>query len=349
MTRRSRPAPRHARTAGAIAAVSLGVALTAAVAALRPRDEFAFFSKSVWRSAIACERLLNPIGGGSVVDLTPVNDSTFAALYPDDRELIIYNRNRRPTHVLRFDEAGPRGVRDAVSAAVTDSAIFIADATGAFIKRFDYAGREHGYVRMQFIPRRIRHSPHGLMATPLVAGNTPAHLLFRQVGMKFEPINAPIARYEDVSLNTLANLTSLAVFSDRTVVMHEMAVPFGYVFRHDKGAKLERFAVPLSDAVRGNVHRLPKPPLTEKNVNEFTIVAFATAPALGSGNTYYVTRIGDGKRKRFQKLLVELDSKLNLTAVYPIDANPHHMVFVNNPAAVITVDAEDNWAECRIP
>ena len=332
-----------------IAAVFLGVALMTSIAALRPRNEIAFFSKAVWRSAIACERLLNPIGGGSVADLTPVNDSSFAALYPEDRELIIYNRSRRPTHVLRFDEAGPRGVRDAVSAAVTDSTIFIADGAGGTIKRFDYAGREHGSVRVPFIPRRIRHSAHGLLATPLVAGYTPAHLLFRQVGTKFEPVDAPIARYEDVSINTLANLTSLAVFSDRAVVMHEMAVPFGYVLRHGKGPELERFAVPLSDAVRGNVHRLPKPPLTEKNVNEFTIVAFAAAPAPVSGITYYVTRIRDGKRKPFQKLLVELDSKLNVTAVYPIDANPHHMVFVNNPAAVITVDAEDNWAECRLP
>jgi hypothetical protein len=316
--------------------------------ACHQQGELTFFEKSAWLAPLPCTARV--VGSGAAVsDLTPVSDSSFAALFSDDRELVTFGRDFRPLHVLRYDNHGPRGVRHGISAAADDTMLFIADEAGALIKRFDYTGRERGSIQLHFIPRRVRLSGGTLIATPLVAGLTPVHLLFRVEGNEVKSLGAPIARYEDVGINTMANMASLAPFPNRAVLMHELAVPFGYVFRTGQRPELQnRFAVPLAAEVRPRVRRLPQPPITEQNVNEFTIVAFTAASSATTGRTYYVTRVGDGRRTRYQKLLVELDSTLHLHAVYPINANPHHMVYVDGPPAIIAVDGESNWFECRL-
>ena len=331
------------------AALSLFGAVALAIAAHQPRESYVYFDPSVWSNPLQCTAVAPRVGGDAVADLIPVDDSTFAALFASERELVIYNRAFQAVSRLRFDKEGPRGVRNPVGAAVTDSLIFIADDGAAVIRKFDYAGADRGTVRLNFLPRRIRLGGDGLLITPLVGGNTPAHLLFQLRGGVVERLGAPIARYEDLGINTLANMTSLVVFPGRAILMHELAVPFGYVFDTNTAQQLRRFAVPLPDAARSRVGHLPKPPLTEKNVNEFTVVAFAAAASRGARKIYYVTRVGDGVRHNFRKLLVELNADLQLEKVYPIDVNPHHLVYVSNPSAVISVDAEDNWSECRLP
>jgi hypothetical protein len=318
--------------------------------ACRDDDDIAFFDRSAWQHPISCASwgLFND--SSDVTDVIPISDTAFAALFADARELVTYDRSRNVHHTLSFDIAGPRGVRRAVSAAVSDSILFIADEGANLIKKFDRQGADRGTIRVPFIPRRLRLTGKRLLVTPLVAGSRPAELLFMVDDDKVKALGGPIAQYEDVGINTLANMASLAAFPTRAVVLHEMVVPFGYVFDLPRGRELRtKFAVPLSDAIRESVGRLPKAPLTEKNVNELTVVAFVAASSVTNGRTYYVTRIGDGRREPYRKLLVELDSTMQLRAVHPIDVNPHHMVFVDNPAAVIAVDAESNWFECRLP
>ncbi len=285
-----------------------------------------------------------------VTDLVPIGDTAFAALFADERTVVTYDRSRNVRHTLRYTIAGPRGVRRGVSAAVSDTILYVADEADALIKKFDRQGRDLGTVPVPFIPRRLRLSGHRLLITPLVAGSRPAQLLFELKDGRVQSLGGRIAQYEDIGINTLANMASLATFPTRAVLLHELVVPFGYVFDLSRGRELRtRFAVPLSDAVRERVGRLPKPPLTDKNVNELTVVAFVAASSVSAGYTYYVTRIGDGRHVPYRKLLVELDSTMQLRAVHPIDVNPHHMVFVSNPPALVAVDAESNWFECRLP
>jgi hypothetical protein len=316
----------------------------------RNDDDMVFFGRSAWQEPIICEHYGFFNDSSDVTDVIPIGDTAFAALFADARELVTYDRFRNVRHTLRFDMAGPRGVRRAVSAAVSDSILFVADEGANLIKKFDRQGADRGTIRAPFIPRRVRLSGNRLLVTPLVAGSRPTELLFAVDDGEVKSLGGRIAQYEDVAINTLANMASLATFPTRAVVLHEMVVPFGYVFDLQHRRELRtRFAVPLSDAVRERVGRLPKPPLTERNVNELTVVAFVAASSVTNGRTYYVTRIGDGRRVPYRKLLVELDSTMQLRAVHPIDVNPHHMVYVGNPPALIAVDAESNWFECRLP
>ncbi|HEY0808771.1 MAG TPA: hypothetical protein VGD49_01370 [Longimicrobiales bacterium] len=312
-------------------------------------NDLAFFKESAWQPALRCVTRPAPMEGADISDLIPVGDSAFAAVFPGEREVITYNRAMQPTHRLRMETYGPRGVRNAVSAAVSDTLLFVADDAGNVIRKFDRDGRERGVIQLSFVPRRLRLSGGQLLVTPLVAGAVPSHLLFAVNGDKAETLGAPIAPYQDIGVNTLANMASLAVFPRRVVLLHEMVVPFGYVFDGSRRNQFNRFAVPLADDVRERVRRLPKEPITEKNVNELTVVAFAAAASLDDGHTYYVTRIGDGHRQSYRKLLVELDSKMQLHAVYPMNVHPHHMVFLSHPRAIVVVDAASNWFECRVP
>jgi hypothetical protein len=309
-----------------------------------------FFDKSAWREPVHCIAH-QPLNESAVVaDVVQVGDSAFAVLFSDDRELITYDRAFSKLHTLSFDAVGPQGVGHAVSAAVSDTMFYIADDANRVVKRFDRLGREQGIISLTFIPRRVRTSGERLLITPLVAGANPAHLLFTFEADKLRPLGAPIAQYDDIGINTMANMASLATFPKKAVLLHEMVVPFGYVVDFDRHRALtHRFAVPLSAIVRDRVGRLPKPPITEKNVNELTVVTFAAAANVAEGKTYYVTRIGDGRRLAYLKLLVELDTAMEVRAVYPIDANPHHMVFIDNPPAIVGVDAESNWVECKLP
>ena len=330
-------------------ATAVLVAMSGAATAMLSPADTQLFATNVWRAPLQCFSISPPDDDASLTDLSSLNDTAVVVLYGSDRRLLVYNRWMQPRSEVRFDASGPRGVRSPVSAAVTDSLIYIADDGLRVIKRFDFKGRDQGLTQLPFIPRRVRAAGSSVFVTPLIAGNTPSNLLFSLEGSRVRPLGAPIARYEDVGINTFANMTTLNAFPNRVVVMHEFVVPFGYVFRADRSEHSSRFAVPLPAELASRIERLPTPPITEKNVNDFTVVAFASAGAQHSGRTFYVTRIGDGNRRPYRKLLVELDDQQQLVAVYPISAHPHHMAYVSNPSAVITVDAEGNWTECRLP
>ena len=332
-----------------IACIALLSAMGFALAARSRNEPLVFFDRSAWKTPVSCDKRLPPIGGSAVSDLIPINDSTFAALFGSDRELMIYDRKLRPRRSLAFDKAGSRGVRNPVSAAIGDTLIFVADDGSATIRKFNYQGADRGTIQLEFLPRRVRISGENILVTPIVAGGSPPNLLFTAGHTSVHAVRVPVANYDDPGINAFANMAALVTFPGRAVVLHEFVVPFGYVAEGEKRSRFRRFAVPLAAEARSNVKRLPRPPITEKNVNDFAVIAFTAAPAAETGSTFYVTRIGNGRDRRYQKLLVELDSNMILKSVFPIDANPHHMVYVANPPAIIGVDAEDTWFECVLP
>ncbi len=309
-----------------------------------------FVHPSGLEPALPCTTLPNFANTGVVADLINVDDTSFAAVYPDERRLTVYNASFRAVRSFEFDPDGPRGVRRPVSAAITDTAVYVADDARSLIRRFDLAGNDRGTVRLPFIPRRVRLSSNQLLVTPLVAGGSPAELVFRIEHNRARPLGAPIARYDDINLNTLANMTSIAAFPDRVVVMHEMVVPFGYVINTaGEPALTRRFTVPVAATERDRLERLPRGAVSEKNVNELVIVAFAAAADPGSGAAYYVTRSGDGQRRPYQKLVIELDSLLEPVRAFSIDAQPHQLAYLAARHSLISVDANSQWSECRLP
>ena len=338
------------RFIGVIACLALLSALAFALAAHSRTEALAFFDRSSWRPPVECENRNPPIGGSGVVDLVPISDTTFAALFAVERELMFYDRKLAPIRSLVFPKDGPRGVRNPVSAAVGDTLVFVADDATATIRKFDFHGADRGTLRLQFLPRRVRLSDENLVITPFVAGGAPANLLFTADETGVRAARVPITSYPDPGINAFANMAVLVAFPGRTVLMHEFVVPFGYVVTGARQSKLQhRFPVPLAAEASSSVTRLPKPPITEKNVNDFAVIAFAAAPARGTGSTFYVTRIGNGRSHPYRKLLVELDRNMDRKSVMPINADPHHMVYVANPPAIIGVNAEDNWFECTLP
>ena len=313
-------------------------------------DRPVFFSAADWAAAIDCIQLPDFENQADVTDVVGVSDSVFAVLFADDRSIVTYDDKLRATDTLRFDKDGPRGVRGPVSIAIDDSLIYVADDAAARVKRFDHDGRERGHLQLAFLPRRVRTTSGGILITPLVAGATPPALLYHAEGGVVTAANAPIARYRDISTNTLANMTSLVTTRGSAVVMHEMVVPFGYVVPLETGAgsSARRFAVPIPDAARNNIGQLPEPPITERNVNELTVVAFTAAADVAAGSIFYVTRLGDGKRSKYQKVLVELDTTMTPRRIAPIDVNQHHLIYLPARRALIGADAQINCFECKV-
>jgi hypothetical protein len=305
---------------------------------------------SAWRAPLQCTRLAALHDVGAVSDLVAVSDTSVAALYADDRRLVVYDARLRTIRSLQFDKDGPRGVLRPVSAAIADSMIFVADDARSLIRRFDPLGNGRGTIRLPFIPRRLRLSGSTLLVTPLIAGGSPAQLLFRVDGTKVRALPAPIARYDDINVNTLANLTSIAAFPDRVVVLHELVVPFGYVMGTTTTTGfVRRFGVPVPAAERRSLGKLPSSPVSEQNANELAVIAFAAAPDMATSSVYYVTRTGNGRDRKYRKLLVHMDSALNVKRVFPIDVHPHHLAYLAGRGSVIAVDARDQWSECRLP
>ncbi len=307
-----------------------------------------FFARSDWQAPLACPRVAELNGLSSVADVSNVSDSTFAVLLSDERRLVVFDAAFRQIRSITFDRDGPRGVLHPVSAVLTDSMLFVADDARASIRFFDRDVRDRGTLRLTFIPRRVRLTGARLVVTPLVAGSSPAHLVFEISNRKVVPLGGSIARYDEVSVNTLANMTSVAAFGDRLVVMHEMVVPFGYVMRGRVPASLAtRFSVPVADDLQDRLGRLPGEPLTDQNVTQLAVVAFAAAPDVKTGSVYYVTRTGRRYGSGFQKLLVRLDTLLNAAAVIPIDVSPQHMIYLPARRSLVVVDSDSNWFECK--
>ncbi|HET9441529.1 MAG TPA: hypothetical protein VFO52_15240 [Longimicrobiales bacterium] len=302
------------------------------------------------RSDVLCRALKTLPDSSPISDLSTVDDTSFAVLYDQDRLLAIYNSTFERTAALTFDRDGARGVLHPVSAAVTDSLIYIADDGRSVIRYFDRRGRDRGTLHLRFMPRRIRAGGGDVVVAPLVAGGSPGHLLFRVQNQQVVPLGGSIARYDDLGLNTLANMTSLAAFPGRFVVMHELVVPFGYVIRPSSAvASTRRIALPVPASERARISRVPAERITEKNVNELGVIAFAATESRANGHSFYVTRTGDGKRHPFRKIVVQLDSLMQLQRVFGIDVHPHHLAYLHDRASLIAVDAEDKWFECPLP
>jgi hypothetical protein len=306
--------------------------------------------ESAWHAPLQCARLAAADDLGPVSDLVAVSDTSFAAVYPDDRRLVVYDASLRAIKSLQLDKDGPRGVLRPVSAAIADSMIYLADDARSLIRRFDPLGNDRGTIHLPFIPRRVRLSGGALLVTPLIAGGSPAQLLFRVDGSKVRSLPVPIARYGDINVNTLANLTSVAALPDRVILMHELVVPFGYVISTATTTGfVRRFGVPIPATERRTVGKLPSSPVSEKNANELAVIGFAAAPDGATSSVYYVTRTGNGRDRRYRKLLVHMDSALNIKRVFPINVNPHHLAYLARRGSVITADARDQWSECRLP
>ena len=307
-----------------------------------------FIARSEWHAPLKCVGIPQLSGLSAVADVNTMGDSAFLVLLGDERKLVMYDAGFRQIGSLQFDKDGPRGVLRAVSAVVTDTMVFIADDARSSIRYFTRGGADAGTARLTFIPRRLRMSAGELVVTPLVAGSSPAHLAFVMRARRAVPLGGRIARYDEVGVHTLANMTSVAAFDDRVLVMHEMVVPFGYVMRPRSGAdSTRRFSVPVPADVEERLGRAPRDPLTERNVQQLAVVAFTAAPVHASGAAYYVTRTSVA-RGRYQKLLVRLDSLLNVEAVFPIAVSPQHMVFIPARGSVIVVDSESDWYECKV-
>lgn len=299
-------------------------------------------------NTVQCAAL--PSSGDAVADLFAVDDSLVAALFGEARVLRFYGPQLTAVHTLRFDADGARGVRHPVSAAVSDSLVHVADDARSVIRTFDWQGADLGTVQLTFIPRRVRSADGEVVVSPLVAGTMPGQLLFLLRGQRVVPLAAPIARYEDMGLNTLANMAAITAFPHRFVVMHEHVVPFGYAVRTTgEVASIERIALPIPAAERDRLYDLPRERITEKNVNDLAIVAFAATEHRASGRSFYVTRTGDGKRRPYRKIVVQLDSLMHVERAFHIDANPHHLAYLHDRRALIAVDAEDRWFECPLP
>jgi hypothetical protein len=309
----------------------------------RPR----FFNRSDWQSPVACTRLRELGGLSAVADLNIVSDSTFVVLLGDERKLLRFDAALRQVDSVVFDKDGPRGVLRPVSIVMTDSMLFLSDDARSSIRFFRPGGTDAGTLRLSFIPRRVRMTAGRLIVTPLVAGGSPAELVFEVRDRRVVALGGPIARYDDVGVNTLANMTSVAAFADRVLVMHEMVVPFGYVIRPSEPASLvRRFSVPVSADLRDRLGRSLSEPLSDRNVGKLAVVAFSAASVPATGSVLYVTRTGDDGRNR--KILVRLDSLLNVETVAPIDVSPHHMIYFPARNSLIVVDADSEWFECKL-
>ncbi len=322
------------------------VLLLAACGESQPQPQF--IAEEAVGSMVQCASL--PSSGEAVADLFAVDDSLFGGLFGEERVLRLYDSSLNAVHTLRFDADGARGVRHPVSATVSDSLIHVADDARSLIRTFDWQGTDRGTVQLTFIPRRVRSAGGEVVVSPLVAGTMPSQLLFILRGQRAVPLEAPIARYEDIGLNTLANMAAITAFPHRFVVMHEHVVPFGYAVRTNGDvASIERIALPVPAAERDRLYDLPRERITEKNVNDLAIIAFAATEHRPSGRSFYVTRTGDGQHRPYRKIVVELDSLMQVQRAFYIDANPHHLAYLHSRQAVIAVDAEDRWFECPLP
>jgi hypothetical protein len=188
------------------------------------------------------------------------------------------------------------------------------------------------------------------VVSPLVGGSRPGHLLFAIRNEGVVPLGGSIVRYEDFGLNTMANMVSIAAFPHRFHVLHELVVPFGYLIRTDSTvASVQRVPVPVLASEAPHLRALPRERISEKNVNDLAVVAFAATENRATGGSFYVTRTGDGRRRPYRRIIVELDSLMQLQRAFHIDAHPHHLAYLHNRRALIAVDAEDRWYECPLP
>lgn len=301
-----------------------------------------------------------PVGGvsedGSVVmDLTAVSDSTFLALLPLERRVVLFGPDLAPVFSIGFDLTGPRGVTNPRSATlVADSLVYVADTGPRRIRVFDRSGADRGTIRLPFPPSKVRWTPAGVVAAAFPLGVSDGEaLVWLLVGEESRPLGLPIEPRSDPRAEAVANLLDLTVLPGGDVVAaHQVISSRAGLFRARPGGGFDAAltTTPVASSERKRLGRVPRDLFESEDVGEIAAIVIAGSADWSTGEYLYLTRTGgELPGGGSEKAIVRAGPDLSFVAAYRLDVDAQAFVHLSKSRTAIVIDDEARWHRCALP
>lgn len=296
---------------------------------------------------LECVAVRAAIDGREIEDVTQPTDSTFAVLYAQDRQVVLYNRSFEPLRTWQFDRAGPRGLSRPVSIALLhDSLLFVPDRAELAVKVFGPAGELRWSIRTGVLPHRVALVGNQLWLSAVVMGNRSQAMLYLVERDSLVPAAVPIADFPDFNVKALANFTHLSVRADGSlIVAHQYLVPRLYLRR--PGGEIETHLMTVPDDAAAALDYLPRMPFTDTTVASMYVNVISAAT---QGDEYmYLTRSGRMTDAGAEKALIVLNQDLRFQRAYRLPGiKAGALVWLARYHTVLLADEEGAWFSCPV-
>lgn len=296
---------------------------------------------------LECIAVRTAIEGQEVEDVTQSTDSTFAVLYAQERQVVVYNRRLEAVRTWQFDRSGPRGLTRPVSIALLDdSLLFVPDRAELAVKVFGPDGELRASIRTGVLPHRVALVGNQLWLSAVVMGVQSPALLYLVERDSLRPLPVPIADFPDFNVKALANFTLLSVRADGSlIVAHQYLVPRLHVRR--PGGEIESHLMAVPDDAAAALSYLPRMPFTDTTVASMYVNVISAA---AQGDEYmYLTRSGRTTDAGAEKALIVLDRDLRFHRAYRLPGiKAGALVWLARDHTVLLADEEGNWFSCTV-
>lgn len=303
---------------------------------------------------VACAPVEGVAESGAVVeDLHAVSDSTFVALLPLERRVVLYGADLRRLRVIPFEAVGPRGVKTPRSATIVDDTlVYLADAGPRRIRILSLAGEDRGTIRLPFPPDKVRSSREGVLVTALPLGIGRGESLVRILdGEESRPLALPIEPHADPRVQALANLVAVTPLPGGTVVAAHQIVSSRAALlspRDGGGFDVRLTTTPVAASEKERLGRVPADLFERETIEGVAAPVLGAAADATTGEYLYLTRVeapgGAGGRA-----LVRARPDLSFVAAYRLDLDAQSVVYLSRNRTAILVDGEARWHRCVVP
>ena len=287
--------------------------------------------------------------------LKVLNDTLLGVIAAGSREIRLLGRDLRTIASVGYAEEGPGALLDPRDLDMSgDTLLAVADRALARIQLLDLAGRDRGRLDLGFPPQRLLRLRDGYLVSATLLTPAQGELLFRASSAKVEGLGVSALHVADWQLRTLANLTVLEPLGGGRVVLgHQFIEPAAHVLdftdREDRPAKATRASVPLPEAAREAVGRLPQRPFTEEALMALVAPILEAASDSSSGRLLYLTRSGRRLRGYHEKVLIRVDRDLRYLDSFLLPVNVGPFAYLRSREEIVAVAEDERWYRCPLP
>lgn len=283
-------------------------------------------------------------------ELRLATDSTWTLLDEPGLQVLAFDDGLQLLSRTPLPAHGPGAAVNPTSAGLLgDTAVAVLARGGLSLVILTLDGRELDTAPLDFAPHALETTRSGaVLVTPLPFGSKPPTLLLRYADGKWDTLDVPRRRYEDMTVNALGNTALVeSLPGGAALVVHQYLEPRAY--RVSESGAVERLAVPTPDGTRGAISYLPRSPLTEEQFPLMLLPAVAMSVDPLTSEVYLLTRSGREIGGRPERAVLRLTERLEFLEGYALPVRAGTMVYLPRRAAALVGDDEGRLHLCHLP
>lgn len=283
-------------------------------------------------------------------ELRLATDSTWTLLDEPGLQVLTFDDHLELLSRTPLAAQGPGAALNPTSAGLLgDTAVVVLARGGLRLVVLSVDGQEIETAPLDFIPHSLETTASGaVLITPLPFGSRPPTLLLRYQSGRWDTVDVPRRRYEDMTVNALGNTALVeSLPGGGAVLVHQYLGPRAY--RISASGAVDLLPVPTPDGTRAAIPYLPRSPLTEDQFPLMLLPAMAMSVDPVTSEVYLLTRSGRELDGRPERAVLRLTDRLEFLEGYTLPVRAGTMVYLPRRGAALTADDESRLHLCHLP